>query len=303
MKTFALGLFLVFLNPSISLAEENNSSSSISSSEAETQEVSPGETSEEEISEEETDDGQTEVTVGDETEVSSTTTSAQQGRERAMVLYRVAWLRYREGRFEEAVELLREALENHDSPELYFNLGNSLQELERWSEAREAYQAFLERSEDISLCSEAAARIERLDRRIAEATTAGDAHDEVEVVTASARATDDIEPASVHERPRIRPWPWVILGSGALVLGAGLVCGVLYFRDVNAAQDSMTAQRLALQAYERSQSFGIATSVTLSVGGVIALVGLVWGIIDAIRVRGERRSSITSLRSTTISIY
>lgn len=207
--------------------------------------------------------------------------------QRALTLYRTAELRYREGRFEEAVALLREALESHEYPPLYYNLGLALQELGRWREAIEAFRSFLESDVSSTERPRVEARIQLMERRIAEQESrpndddlSSDAPDE-----SRSEAPLDVNPRG--RRRSIRPWPWIVAGLGAMCMVAGIVTGALYEREMDIARDD-PVQQVAWEAYERAGNYSIAANATLFTGGTIGLAGLIWGIVDLIRLRRDR---------------
>lgn len=214
--------------------------------------------------------------------------------EQAVVLYRAAQVHYQEGRFDEAINLLVEAIELQDAAALHYNLGRSYQELGRWVEASAAYSAYLEREPDSERRAQVEARIEQLDRHAAEENIDGIGGEGGGSGSAGS-APDD----TARDRRRVLPWPWVIVGTGAVSLVIGVVFGALFNAQMELAEDPSTDNHTALEAYDLAGSYGTAANTTLVLGGVMTTAGLIWGIIDLIRSRRAQSSTVTNSTSST----
>jgi tetratricopeptide (TPR) repeat protein len=197
--------------------------------------------------------------------------------ERAEILTTIAWLRWQEGQFEEAARLLVEAIGLDDEAERHYNLGRCYQELGRWTEARDAYRAYLARDPSSGARERVESRIETLERQIRE--DAANQADEPGSTTEEERPSQPISPR------RVQPWPWVVLGFGVASLSVGAVLGGLYLRDIGTAEDADVPQIDGIEAYERARTYHPVALSTLSVGCIIAAAGLVWGLIDLITAR------------------
>lgn len=215
--------------------------------------------------------------------------------EQAVALYRAAQVHYQEGRFAEAIDLLLEAIELQDAAALHYNLGRSYQELGRWAEASAAYRAYLEGDPESPRRAQVEARIEQLDRRATQDSaegTAGVGGDE----DGTGLSTGDTS----SDRRRVSPWPWAIVGTGAVSLVVGVVFAGLFNAQMELAEDPSTDNLSALEAYELAGSYGTAANTTLALGGVMTMAGLIWGIIDLIR---SRRARSQNDRISTGSTY
>lgn len=206
---------------------------------------------------------------------------------RAMELYRAAQVSYREGDYEAAVALLTDAIELHDAAALHYNLGRSYQELRRWGEARAEYVAFLESDPDSPQRAQVEERIAEIDRLTAEPAPepAPPPEEEPEL--------DDpqVPPPQVDAPPRrVAATPWVLFGLGVLSLGTGVAMGALFLGQMNLAEDPGATPDEAAAALDRAENYSTAATITLVVGGGLAIAGLVWGIIDLLRSRDARQA-------------
>ncbi|MFK7986353.1 MAG: tol-pal system YbgF family protein [Sandaracinaceae bacterium] len=188
----------------------------------------------------------------------------------ALVMYERARERYEAGDFDRAVLLLEEALVLHDAPELHYNLARALQELGRWAEARDEYIAYRERAPESAVSERVDARIELLDRRIAEEEAA------------AAPPEPDVPPPPPEPPPAppLDPAPWVLAGSGAVIAAAAIPFGVL-FLDADSTAANAPNHEAAFGPANDATNFAIVANVLLGVGVVTGLVGIVWGIVSA----------------------
>lgn len=218
--------------------------------------------------------------------------------EQAMVLYRAAALSYEEGRFEEAIALLRQSIERYDAAAFHHNLARALEQLGRWSEARDEYLIFLEREPDSQNRAVVESRLEVLDRRMEESGLNDPASEPQAPLSDGAgegrpqhSGSDTVE---AHRRV-VRPWPWAIFGVGAAALVTGVVFGALFNVDHRLAHDPATNMVDAFEAYDRAESWATVANSTLIAGGVVALSGLIWGIVDLVLQRRDEHPPAAEL--------
>ena len=195
---------------------------------------------------------------------------------------------YERGDFEAAAALLQAAAALcPQEPMLQYNLGRTLErrgqqlrEAGDTSQARvrveraiEAYEAFLRVGEgDPQLLARAASRREALAEGL-----------QVQSVVA-APVTEASSAASVSVE--INPVPWVIAGVGLAALGAGIGLGA-HALDLNRAADRAPSMQQTLALLPEANDFATAANITMVAGGVIALAGAVWGIVEVLSSPGQ----------------
>ncbi len=191
--------------------------------------------------------------------------------------------RYREGRYEEAAEILSSLAASFPEPVLLYNLGRAYESAGQLEAAIEAYSRYLEVAPDAADADAVRARAGRLRER-------------ADAARAAASQPEPPPPPVLVQSPRpprrpiARAAPWTLVGLG----GAGLVAGIALAATARArnrnARDEPTQTRAAdLDA--QAQNLALAANVTLAVGGAVAIAGLTWGLV---RLRRDRARSHTT---------
>ncbi|GAB5549291.1 MAG: hypothetical protein SangKO_090510 [Sandaracinaceae bacterium] len=200
--------------------------------------------------------------------------------DQAVVLFQRAEQRFRQGDYETAATLLREAIALEPAPPLYFNLGRALEELGDLRGAREAYESFLELAPEHPERATVEARVVEL--------TAAEARADAEAARAreeaEARAAAEAEAEAAREAPTLAPRspdaaPWILAGAALIPLGVGVVFGVL-FEDAVAAARAAPSQADAGPFVADAELFGGLATASFVLSGVLAVAGTVWGLID-----------------------
>lgn len=196
-------------------------------------------------------------------------------RQNAIRLTRRAQTAYREGRFEEAVELLEAAHTLFPEPTVLYNLARSREALGQDEEAIDAYRRYLAQRPDADNAPAARARLDVLERRLEERRR---------LEEAASRTTEE-EPAATpppspsSPGPTVTPWPWIVAGLGAASLGTGIGLGALAQSradEASAAPNHELAYPLAREA----EDLELAANVLLVAGGTVLLVGALWGVLE-----------------------
>lgn len=185
---------------------------------------------------------------------------------------------YREGRYEEAIEILEGLIADYPEPILYFNLGRAHESSGRIEDAIAAYEGYLDADPDAPDRDSVRERIVRLQERLSEERT---------------------EPAPPRPVPAMPPpprpivAPWVVAGVG----GAGLAVGVTFAglsrarsNDARDAPDQITAK----SEHDTARRHALAANVAFGVGGALLLAGVIWGIAAVVKRRRSRSSSPTA---------
>lgn len=219
-------------------------------------------------------------------------------------MFQAAELRYQEGRYADAIELLNEAWQIHQAPPILYNLGRAHEELGAREAAIDAYRRYLsaeprspvrpELEERISALERAIAREgrdrereaaegEAAERAAAEGGGRGGATAEVEP---TGETTETIETATETETIAIDGdvaapsiWPKVLLGAGIAALATGVAFGLMS----DGAEETARTGRVHLEArdaYRTAQTYSTIANVAFVAGGVLAATGLVWLLLD-----------------------
>ena len=203
-----------------------------------------------------------------------------EARERALQLFEQSVAAYQQGELQQAVDLLVEARGLYSEPVLSYNLGRAYEGLGRSNEAADAYQQYLDQAPDaedrgaieqrIVTLRNAVAERERLEREQELAQEAASRPPSVVVPPATARndAQGGVDIA-----------PWIVAGSGVVVIGLGGVFGLLS----QASRDEAVADPVhtsAMESFATAEDQAVLANVLFVAGGVIAAVGVVWAIVD-----------------------
>lgn len=225
---------------------------------------------------------------------------ASAARQRARELNRQSHERYELADYQGAVELLEQAYALYPQPTLLYNMARAYGNLGRFEEAIAAYERYLASAPegDDHRVIEARIRnyravLEERRARDAEARTARAAEAETQRRAALLEARTEPPPAEPDAAP------WVFAGVGAAVLIGGGVLGGLSLSERGAAE-SEPSFIPAQAASDRAVAFAWAANGAFIVGGVLALVGVIWGIVDL--TSSESARTAVSVRRGSLEI-
>jgi len=197
----------------------------------------------------------------------------------ALALNRRSHELYEQGRYTEAAALLREAYRLSPVPILQYNLARACERKADYECAIAAYESYLPHAQ-LGERAEIEARLARYRQRLADDRTP---------------ATHAPQPAAARDRPSHSLAPPIVTAIGAV--GRGVVvlpCGV---GQHTARQDNDAAIRdLTLQAGAKkasAESLMRTANATMIAGGVVALAGVAWWILDR---RAPRSDATAQLR-------
>ena len=186
---------------------------------------------------------------------------AEGSQSRALDLFEQSAVAYREGRFDDAIALLREARALKPEPVLLYNLGRAYEAAGRRREAAEAYTQYL------------ADEPQGRDRGSLEGRIATLRREEVER-EALLRASKEPERAPAEPAP-IGPLPFVVAGVGLATIGAGVGLGV-YAQSRADAAATEPVQTTAVDVHDGARGLATAANVVLVAGAALAIVGATW---------------------------
>jgi tetratricopeptide (TPR) repeat protein len=194
---------------------------------------------------------------------------------KALALYQEGDRRYAEGRYEEAVDLFKQAYELSPQPLLLFNLANSYERLAAYADAAEALAGYIDsgQADDIDTLRQ---RLHQIRQRAAVA-----ARREREIAALRERPTScpaAVCPVDSEEPDRSDRTAYVLFASGGAAMVSAVVFGVLARSAGNDAEQqcvSADGRRLcsseAQDALDRQRQFALFTDVSAGLG--LAAIG------------------------------
>jgi tetratricopeptide (TPR) repeat protein len=194
---------------------------------------------------------------------------------RAVELFKQSAERYREGKFSEAADLLRQAYAREPEPLLLFNLGRACESMGDAKCAIDAYTRYLlEKAPNDRGAIES--RIATLKRQVEE-------RDRLEKTAAQAGAGKPAQGEPLAPR-QPSPIPWIVAGVGVVGIGVGASLGVAALHEHHdAVVDPVQKTRLDEQA--KAKSLASATNVVLVAGTLVAAGGAGVGVYEVVRAR------------------
>ncbi len=186
---------------------------------------------------------------------------------RALELFEQSARAYREGRFQDAIDLLLEARRVKPEPVLLYNLGRAYEAIGKPTEAADAYAAYLAedpRAED-RLAIEG--RIATLRAQAVQLDKAKNA------AAAERRPPPEAEAEPESGPPTIAPW--IITGVGVVGLGTG-VAFALVAGSRHSAAAGEPRQVEAQQKQDQAKTFATGATIAFVAGGVVTAAGLTW---------------------------
>jgi tetratricopeptide (TPR) repeat protein len=190
---------------------------------------------------------------------------------RALELFDESERAYENGRFQDAVDLLRRSYALKREPVVLYNLARAYEGLGDSERAVGAYEDYLKAQPETKDRASIEQRVATLRRQIA------------------ARAAQKKREAQPPPR-RPSAVPWVITGVGAAGVVAGVILEIFALKRHGDANEEPSQVRSESEQ-RQAQSLSTASSVSLVVGGAIATAGLLWGIVD-VSTSGASRAAV-----------
>jgi len=201
-------------------------------------------------------------------------------RDRALDLFEQSMRSYREGRFQEAVDKLIEARKLKSEPVLLYNLARAYEALGQSKEAADAYAQYLSEEPNAPDRKAIEGRITTLRAQAAQAA-------ELAARQSSPPSEDgskekDTKDKDVVVEPRESAAssvvPWVVVGAGALTIGAGFVIyGLAQGKHDDATQDPV--QLSAAGKQDSAEGLATAATATILAGAVVTVIGAAWVVV------------------------
>jgi len=183
----------------------------------------------------------------------------------ALELFEKSEQAYKDGRFQESVDLLLESRRNYHAPVLLYDLGRAYEALGKPTEAADAYEAYLREDDKAPDRKAIEGRIATLRQQAAEL----------------AKPKEPARPAPViivKVPEKERPSPVVPIAIAGVGLGALVTGVVLGFAAKSAHTDATNepVQTKARDDQDRAKSLATAATVLDIAGGILAAVGIGW---------------------------
>lgn len=209
-------------------------------------------------------------------------------RARALDLFEKSAVAYREGRFQDAIDLLVEARRVKREPVLLYDLGRAYEALGKQTEAADAYAGYLAEEPR-------AADRRAIEGRIATLRAQAEQLDKAKSPPSpppEERRPPLDAPEPEPESPSVMPW--VVTGVGVAGLGAGVALALVASgRHDDAVREP--AQRTAHETQQEAESLATAATLAFVAGGVVTAAGLTWLGVRAFAASPAGSSSRVSL--------
>jgi tetratricopeptide (TPR) repeat protein len=203
-----------------------------------------------------------------------TTRTAPSPRQRALELFEQSAKAYRDGRFQDAIDLLVEARRIKPEPVLLYNIGRAYEALGNPTQAADAYAAYL--AEDPKAPDRKAIEI-----RITTLRAQADELDKARTMPPPAEAKP-LPPEPPPPAPPAPPpdtsvgvVPWVVTGAGIVGVGAGVVLGLVAESRHRAAVDE-PGQAVARHKQDQAETFATGATIAFVAGAAVTAVGVGW---------------------------
>jgi tetratricopeptide (TPR) repeat protein len=199
---------------------------------------------------------------------------------RAVELFERSAAAYDAGQFAQAVKLLKEAYQLRPDPVLLYNLARAYEGMGALPDAVRAYTDFLAAQPTAEDRGAIEARIVTLRAQIDEQARLQReaAERQREAQEAQRRAAEQQGENASQRQGGTRPVPWIVAGAG----GAGLITGAVFGALSVARHNAATTDAQADIATDQAQARSLATAANIAfvAGGVLAVAGVTWGIVD-----------------------
>jgi hypothetical protein len=192
---------------------------------------------------------------------------------------------YRQGDYDGAASFLQAAsVLCPDETLLLYNLARTLERSaaqhavahedaiasERRRSALEVYDRFLATGRgEPEVVARARERRDALASEVSTVSSSGDSEERV----------DSSAPRVPMCHPAISPWPWVVTGLGAVILGVGGALGALAL-DARAQAEVAPSMQATVERLSSARDLATGANVAFAGGGAVALGGAIWAAID-----------------------
>lgn len=215
--------------------------------------------------------------------------------DQAVKLYQRSAELYRQGSFEEAAALLREAYRRKPDPVLQYNLARACEEMGDLECAIAAYEKYL-------LSANPTDR-RAIEQRVARCRTSLAARARAATPAPAPLPQPSPQPPAQQSPRKASVVPPILTGVGIASVGVGVALA-LTAKSRHKEAESEQVQRTAAARQDRAESMMTAANVTLIAGGVTALAAAVFWVLDATSARPAAAStSSASASSDSVALW
>ena len=195
-------------------------------------------------------------------------------RSRALDLFEKSALAYREGRFQDAIDLLVEARRVKAEPVLMYNIGRAYEALGNLTQAADSYATYLLEDPRAPDRRAIEIRIETLRAQANELEKARTLPPPVEAKPMPPEPAPAVAPPPPAESS-VAIVPWVVAGVGVVGVGIGVGLG-LAAQSGHRSADDEARQADAQRKQNSAESLATGSTIAFIAGGAVAAVGLGW---------------------------
>ncbi|HSO40493.1 MAG TPA: hypothetical protein VLT33_48535 [Labilithrix sp.] len=195
-------------------------------------------------------------------------------RARALDLFEQSAKAYREGRFQDAIDLLLEARRVKAEPVLLYNIGRAYEALGSSTQAADAYATYLLEEPRAPDRRAIEIRIETLRAQANELEKARSLPPPVEAKPLPPEAAPLAPPAPPRSESTVVV-PWIVAGVGVVGIGAGVALGLAAQSRHRSAVDE-PGQAAAQREQDRAETLATGATVAFVAGAAVAAVGIGW---------------------------
>ncbi len=195
---------------------------------------------------------------------------------------------YKEGRFEQAIELYQRAHAANPDPISIHNIGRCHESI-GYRDLGDKRPGAAPPDVRRVVRADFAAAVDHYQRFLAAEPAASNrlvVEQRIRALQAQLDLIDGLaaRPAEATSEPARGPLrvaaPWAVVGLGGVTLGAGVVVSVMASSSESTANDPATSGASSLDAAGDASTFATTANVLFAVGGALTIAGGVWAVVD-----------------------
>lgn len=212
--------------------------------------------------------------------------------DRALELFDQGRQAFKASKFQESIDLIKEAYALEPAPVLLYNLAKAYEGLGDLENATATYEKYLAEEKEIPDRAAIEEKVKNFKKTIAEKERLAKERDEAlaKLKQKDGAPKKDAPTPDVSKRAP-SPVPWVFVGVGAAgVIVGGVLGGLAVGKDDDAK--AAPSQMDAVDLHESAKGLALGSTVGFIAGGALMGGGLLWGIID-VATRGPAKPAVS----------